>query len=104
MLEDAITKKDVGKAKELQTEIIAVYEPEIDSLKSELDNYSFAHYGASTPVDYIGDAKLLRAKLQNYKLNLASGLYKPFHGTDGAVTVTQHVNQDVSATLAECPH
>ena len=32
MLEDAITKKDVGKAKELQTEIIAVYEPEIDSL------------------------------------------------------------------------
>ena len=39
MLEDAITKKDVGKAKELQTEIIAVYEPEIDSLKSELDNY-----------------------------------------------------------------
>ena len=41
MLEDAMTKKDVGKAKELQTEIIAVYEPEIDSLKSELDNYSF---------------------------------------------------------------
>ena len=97
MLEDAITKKDVGKAKELQTEIIAVYEPEIDSLKSELDNYSFTHYGASTPVDYIGDAKLLRAKLQNYKLNLASGLYKPFQGADGevTVTVTQHVNQDV---------
>ena len=99
MLEDAMTKTDVGKAKELQTEIIAVYEPEIDSLKSELDNYSFTHYGASTPVDYIGDAKLLRAKLQNYKLNLASGLYKPFQGTDGAVTVTQHVNQDVSATV-----
>ena len=73
-LDDAITKKDVGKAKELQTEIIAVYEPEIESLKSELDNYSFTHYGANTPVDYIGDAKLLRAKLQNYKLNLASGL------------------------------
>lgn len=98
-LDDAITKKDVGKAKELQTEIIAVYEPEIDSLKSELDNYSLTHYGASTPADYIGDAKLLRAKLQNYKLNLASGLYKPFQGTDGAVTVTQHVNQDVSTEV-----
>lgn len=98
-LDDAITKKDVGKAKELQTEIIAVYEPEIDSLKSKLDNYSFTHYGASTPVDYIGDAKLLRAKLQNYKLNLASGLYKPFQGVDGAVTVTQHVNQDVSTSV-----
>ena len=98
-LDDAITKKDVGKAKELQTEIIAVYEPEIDSLKSKLDNYSFTHYGASTPVDYIGDAKLLRAKLQNYKLNPASGLYKPFQGVDGAVTVTQHVNQDVSTSV-----
>lgn len=98
-LDDAITKKDVEKAKELQTEIIAVYEPEIDSLKSKLDNYSFTHYGASTPVDYIGDAKLLRAKLQNYKLNLASGLYKPFQGVDGAVTVTQHVNQDVSTSV-----
>lgn len=98
-LDDAITKRNAEKAKKLQTEIIAVYEPEIESLKSELDNYSFTHYGASTPVDYIGDAILLKAKLQNYKLNLASGLYKPFRGTDGAVTVTQHVNQDVSATV-----
>ncbi len=101
-LDDAITKSDEGKAKELQTEIIAVYEPEIPSLKNELDNYSIScvtHFGTSTPVDYIGDAKLLKAKLQNYKLNLASGLYKPFQGTDGAVTVTQHVNQDVSTEV-----
>ena len=96
-LNDAIEGNDREKAKKLQTEIIAVYEPEIDSLKSELDNYNFAHFGTNTPVDYVGDAKLLKAKLQNYKLNLASGLYKPFQGADGAgtVTVTQHVNQDV---------
>lgn len=98
-LDDSITKRNAEKAKELQTEIIAVYEPEIDSLKSELDNYSIARFDTSTPVDYIGDAALLKAKLQNYKLNLASGLYKPFQGADGAVTVTQHVSQDVSASV-----
>lgn len=98
-LNDAIEGNDREKAKKLQTEIIAVYEPEIDSLKSELDNYNFVHFGTNTPVDYVGDAKLLKAKLQNYKLNLASGLYKPFQSAEGAVTVTQHVNQDVNATL-----
>ncbi len=98
-LNDAIEGNDREKAKKMQTEIIAVYEPEIDSLKSELDNYNFAHFGTNTPVDYVGDAKLLKAKLQNYKLNLASGLYKPFQSAEGAVTVTQHVNQDVNATL-----
>jgi hypothetical protein len=98
-LDNAIDKNEVERAKELQTEIIAVYEPEIESLKSELDNYSITQFDTSTPVDYIGDAILLKAKLQNYKLNLASGLYKPFQGVDGAVTVTQHVNQDVSTSV-----
>ena len=98
-LDNAIDKNEVERAKELQTEIIAVYEPEIESLKSELDNYSITQFDTSTPVDYIGDAILLKAKLQNYKLNLASGLDKPFQGVDGAVTVTQHVNQDVSTSV-----
>ena len=98
-LEDAITKNSAEKAKELQAEIIAVYEPEIPSLKSKLDNYSFEHIYTDKRTDYIGDAKLLKAKLQNYKLNLAAGLYKPFQDADGAVTVTQHVNQDVSTEV-----
>lgn len=99
-LDDAITKKDVGKAKELQTEIIAVYEPEIDSLKSKLDSQDFSHLLQNAPsVDYIGDAKLLQKKLQNYRLNLVTGIYKPFQSSDGAVTVTQHVNQDVSTSI-----
>lgn len=98
-LDDAITKSDEGKAKELQTEIIAVYEPEIPSLKNELDNYSFKHAYTHTRADYIGDAKLLKAKLQNYKLNLVTGLYRPFQDADGAVTVTQHVSQDVSTSV-----
>lgn len=98
-LEDSISTGDSKKAKNLQTEIIAVYEPEIDGLKVNLDNYDVSHLYSNNPVDYVGDAKLLKAKLQNYKLNLASGLYKPFQSAEGAVTVTQHVNQDVNATL-----
>ena len=98
-LEDSISTGDSKKAENLQTEIIAVFEPEIDGLKVNLDNYNVSHLYLNNPVDYIGDAKLLKAKLQNYKLNLASGLYKPFQGTDGAVTVTQHVNQDVSTEV-----
>lgn len=98
-LEDSISTGDSKKAENLQTEIIAVYEPEIDGLKVNLDHYNVSHLYLNNPVDYIGDAKLLKAKLQNYKLNLASGLYKPFRGTDGAVTVTQHVNQDVSTEV-----
>lgn len=95
-LDNVIAKKDVGGAKELQTEIIAVYEPEIDALTRQLDNYDIY---SDKPVDYIGDAKLLKAMLQNYKLNLGSGLYKPFQSADGSVTVTQHVNQDVSTSI-----
>ena len=87
-LEDSISTGDSKKAENLQTEIIAVFEPEIDGLKVNLDNYNVSHLYLNNPVDYIGDAKLLKAKLQNYKLNLASGLYKPFQGADGAGTVT----------------
>lgn len=98
-LDDAITKNNEEKAKELQTEIIAVYEPEIPALKDGLDNYSFEHAYVHKPADYIGDAKLLKGKLQNYKLNLAAGLYRPFQNADSAVTVTQQVNQDVSTEV-----
>lgn len=98
-LDDTITKGDVEKAKELQIEIIAVYEPEINSLTNGLDDYRGICFDMNRSIDYIGDAKLLKAKLYNYKLNLGSGLYRPFHGSDGTVTVTQHVNQDVNTTV-----
>lgn len=52
-----------------------------------------------THVDYIKDAGLLKAKLINYKLNLAAGLYNPFQKSEGSVNVTQHVNQDVHTNV-----
>ncbi len=99
-LETAVSQNDNAKAKTLQKEIIAVYEPEIASLRSLLDSQDVSHLlPNATPVDYIGDAKLLQKKLQNYRLNLVTGIYKPFQSSDGAVTVTQQVNQDVSTEV-----
>lgn len=96
-LDAAISEKNMTDAKRLQKEIIAVYEREIENLRGELDNYKFGDY--NSPVDYIGDASLLKAKLMNYKINLTSGLYAKFHSQDGAVNVTQTVSQDVTNTI-----
>ena len=99
-LETAVSQNDNATAKTLQREIIAVYEPEIASLRSQLDSQDVSHLFQKAPsVDYIGDAKLLKKKLQNYRLNLVTGIYKPFQSSDGAVTVTQHVSQDVSTSV-----
>ena len=99
-LETAVSQNDNATAKTLQREIIAVYEPEIASLRSHLDSQDVSHLFQNAPsVDYIGDAKLLQKKLQNYRLNLVTGIYKPFQSSDGAVTVTQHVSQDVSTSV-----
>lgn len=99
-LNNVVQNNDVKEAKRLQREIIGVYESEIDSLKVNLDNYnSIAHWNSNSPVDFIGDAKLLAAKLLNYKLNLASGLYKQFKDGDGVVSVTQHVNQEMANSV-----
>ena len=99
-LDTAVSQNDNATAKTLQREIIAVYEPEIASLRSQLDSQDVSHLFQKAPsVDYIGDAKLLQKKLQNYRLNLVTGIYKPFQSSDGAVTVTQHVSQDVSTSV-----
>ena len=99
-LETAVSQNDNAKAKTLQREIIAVYEPEIASLRRQLDSQDVSHLLQNAPsVDYIGDAKLLQKKLQNYRLNLVTGIYKPFQSSDGAVTVTQQVNQAISTEV-----
>lgn len=99
-LNTSVEEKNTANAKRLQTEVIAVYDSEIESLKNGLDSYNIAKsWGRNMTVDYIGDARLLSAKLANYKLNLASGLYRYFRDTDGTVNVTQQVSQDVTNTV-----
>lgn len=99
-LEKVISDRNLSAAKRLQTEIIATFDGEIANLQGQLDNYSLAgFYDSGRTVDYIGDAKLLKAKLRNYKLNLASQLIKPFNDGNGSVQVTQTVQQDVKNTI-----
>ena len=99
-LDKAVAEKDSESAKRLQTEVISVYDSEIDGLKNELDNYSIAIFANTRNPDFIGDAQLLSAILTNYKVNLASGLYKVFQNADGAVNVTQSVQQEILNNIA----
>lgn len=71
-LDGVIISGDVIVAKELQDEVLAVFEPELGSMRSKLTNYQpalFASIGgitvdSSSPVDFIKDAKTLRSRLQ----------------------------------------
>lgn len=60
-LDTAVSENDIAKARSLQREIIAVYDPEIESLRGGLDSHDVFHsFQNAPPVDYIGDAILLR--------------------------------------------
>lgn len=88
-----------GKDRGLVVDYIGI-KNDITNLKSELDNYSMqALFGREKPVDFIGDARLLRAILHNYKLNLRSGLYKVFGSGDSGINLTQNVTQDVATNV-----
>lgn len=64
---DAINKRNIEQAKQLQKELIGVYSSEIPNMKSQLSNYSLAGTGN---VDFINDLIILRSKLHNYKANI----------------------------------
>ena len=95
----AVDSNDVSTAKKLQNEIIAVYDEEINGIRTGLDNYSPVKTMSKT-VDFIGDANILRAKLQNYKINLLTGLHKEFRNGDNSVNVTQNVQQDMQNSIS----
>ena len=54
----------------------------------------------SGTVDFIGDANILRAKLQNYRINLLTGLHKEFRNGDNSVNVTQNVQQAMQNSIS----
>ena len=71
-LDEVIASGDTFKAEELQDEIIAVFEPELGSMRTKLTNYQpfvMGTFGgktvdSSSPVDFIKDARTLRSRLQ----------------------------------------
>lgn len=99
-LNQAVENGDESEAGQLRHEIISVYEHEIDGIRSGLRAYDFSRSYSKSPLDNIGDAKVLRAKLENYKLNLRSGLYKRFMETDNSVNVIQNNQQEIHSNIA----
>lgn len=99
--DEIVAANDIAAAKSFQNEVIAVYDSEIQNIRGQLDNYPTVFINGRT-VDYIGDVRLLKAKLMNYRNNLQSGLYKellPGGGTN--ISVNQEVNSTISISLEQ---
>ena len=63
-----IDAKDSASADLLSDEIIGVFSDEISNITDKLDAYNY--HGDYEITNYLGDIKLLRQKLLNYKFNL----------------------------------
>lgn len=94
-LDDVIDSGDSSCAKELQEEIIGVFRPEISRITDRLDNYG----SFGTPVDFIHDARILKAKLVNYKSNLICGIHTGTSGNAAGINVSQTVNPNVYVSV-----
>lgn len=93
-----IESGNVELAKNFQREVIAVYREEIAGITDGLDNYNY--WKNSEAVDFLGDVKLLKMKLTNYKTNLKSGLLKVLGNSEGmAITVAQNATQTTTVTI-----
>jgi hypothetical protein len=99
-LEQCINKEDPFQAKELELEIVSVFDNEIENIRGGLDNYSYViSLSTNSDVNYLGDAKLLKAKLYNYKLNLESGLTKS-QKAENNVSVVQTLNNEATISIS----
>lgn len=96
-LQSVIDSNDCQTAERLQNTVIATFESEIDNILGGLDNYSYGHLDG-TPVDFLGDAAVLKDKLINFKTNLQSGIYFAMR-RNGGLSVTQHVTQQVQTDI-----
>lgn len=69
-----IEVKDKMQAKEFVRECIAIFKTEIDNIDMNLEYTGF--YKNDSNSDYINDTKIVKAHLENYRVNLKSGLVK----------------------------
>ena len=95
----AIESNNESEAGQLRREIIAVYEHEIEGIRNGLDAYSADRALVSRPYNDVRDARLLRAKLENYKLNLKTGLHTVLRGNDSFVNVIQNNQQEMHSNI-----
>lgn len=67
--DEVINSGNYSQAKQLEYDIIGVFNSEINNIENQLDMYSLH---SNTATDYIGDIKILKQKLINYQINLKS--------------------------------
>lgn len=82
--EKCITEGNRAKADTLCDQIIAVFGNEIDDITGQLY--------LREPPDSINDLTLLKAKLENYKVNITSGFYKFVSQKGGDTYLSQNTN------------
>ena len=98
-LDYVIEINNESEAGQLRREIIAVYEHEIKGIRNGLDAYSADRALVSRPYNDVRDARLLRAKLDNYKINLKTGLLTVLRGNDSSVNVIQNNQQEMHSSI-----
>jgi hypothetical protein len=75
--EEVIASNNYTVAEELQNEIIGVFGSEIPDIYNMLDNYSTLGFDDSNEnVNFIGDIKLIKKKLENYYFNIQENIEK----------------------------
>ena len=98
-LDNAIESNNESEAGQLRHEIISVYEYEIDGIRNGLEAFNPSRAFVAFSPNNVKDAKILRAKLQNYKLNLKSGLHTVLRGNDSSVNVVQNNQQEMHSNI-----
>ncbi len=101
-LQEAINSNDIKEAERLQKEIIAVFANEIDNIDAGLDNGKSENW--NSPVDFIGNAKLLKGKLDNYRINIKKGMNinpQRHKGINITQQVTQQVKNDIRISFEQ---
>ena len=69
--------KEVAEAKELEEEIVSVFGKEIENIISGLDYYGPGGiFNPSRPFDNLEDIRILKAKLENYKVSIECKMKK----------------------------
>lgn len=98
--DEILISKDIGAARDYQDEVIGVYDAEIPNIRGMLDNYGIATlYGDRSP-DFLGDVKILKAKLINHRENISEKLFGAAPADDaGEININQTTNVTTSITM-----
>lgn len=96
---EAISTKNQDKCKQLIHLVVSVYENEIDDIRRGLDSYGDGFERGTSREGVINDGIILQAKLENYKLNLQSGLHRVLRRKENSVNVIQSAQQTMQNSI-----